>query len=360
MKIYPVTFNNNFRTRQVRKNNNSGTPANLLNSDYSYQTSPANSRINFKSLKATDGDENLFLDTAFYRDFSTLIGVARLIQETFPNGADIMDFACSNGEEAISLHSLINDNKNDDNKYKIYCYDTSDKALKLAKNNIYMVHNALYDSFLIDDKTLDPMYDFIKNRFYQIMEEVPAPKLSLLGETFDSNLNSLHVFNDEKYFRVKDKYRNNFKFQKGDIRNIANIQPDKQVGAVFFRNALYHLTNNHPFGRIYDEETLNKIWNTNKEEVLEDIVDKVYDKLLPGGFFVLGTDEKEHVYQADKFTPKDEIFFDEMNNEYLRIKSPLLKALHKDDRFTPVISAKCYTRGMGDFTVYTVWQKTAK
>ena len=354
MKIYPVNYNNSHNL-QVRKNNSSVTSKNSLPLQYPPVTGSVNSRVNFTSLKATTGDENLFLDTAFYRDFPTLINVSRLMKETFPNGTDIMDFACSNGEEAISLYTLLNDNK-----YKIYCYDTSDKALKLAKNNIYMVHNALYDSFLIDDKNLDPMYDFIKNRFYQIMEEVPAPKLSLLGETFDSNLNFLHVFNDEKYFRVKDKYRNNFKFQKGDIRNIANIQPDKQVGAVFFRNALYHLTNNHPFGRIYDEETLNKIWNTNKEEVLEDIVDKVYDKLLPGGFFVLGTDEKEHVYQADKFTPKDEIFFDEMNNEYLRIKSPLLKALHKDNRFTPVISAKCYTRGMGDFTVYTVWQKNAK
>ena len=354
MKIYPVNYNNSHNL-QVRKNNSSVTRKNSLPLQYPPVTDSVNSRVNFTSLKATTGDENLFLDTAFYRDFPTLINVSRLMKETFPNGTDIMDFACSNGEEAISLYTLLNDNK-----YKIYCYDTSDKALKLAKNNIYMIHDALYDRFLIDNKNTDPMYDFIKKRFYQIMEEVPTPKLSLLSKTFDSNINTLTVFNDEKYFRVKDEYRQNFKFQKGDIRNIMNIQPDKQVGAVFFRNALYHLTNNHPFGRIYDEETLNKIWNTNKEEVLEDIVDKVYNKLLPGGFFVLGTDEKEHVYQADKFTPKDEIFFDEMNNEYLRIKSPLLKALHKDDRFTPVISAKCYTRGMGDFTVYTVWQKTAK
>lgn len=89
-------------------------------------------------------------------------------------------------------------------------------------------------------------------------------------------------------------------------------------------------------------------------------MDKVYEKLLPGGFLVLGNDEKEHIYQADKYTPKEEIFFDERSMEYLRIKSPLLKALKKDGKFVPVCSTKCETSSMGDLTVYTVWQKVEK
>ena len=89
-------------------------------------------------------------------------------------------------------------------------------------------------------------------------------------------------------------------------------------------------------------------------------MDKVYEKLLPGGFLVLGNDEKEHIYQVDKYTPKDEIYFDERSKEYLRIKSPLLKALKKDGKFRPVLASTCRTSEMGDFKVYTIWQKVEK
>lgn len=147
------------------------------------------------------------------------------------------------------------------------------------------------------------------------------------------------------------------KFEKGDIRNILEIMPEKKVGAVFFRNAFYHLTNNHIFEPIYDKPTLDKIWFTNKEAVIEDVVSKVYEKLLPGGIFVIGNDEKEHIYQADKYTPREDYYFDDSTDEYIRISSPLEKALRKDGRFRPVAASRCYSSHMGDFEVHTVWQK---
>lgn len=345
MKIYPVQSNRITYSKFPSKKNN------LYGSN-----SVCANNISFTSLKQTTGNENLFIDTAFYRDLPTLLGFTKLMQEQFPDGGDIMDFACSNGEEAISLYSLINDKDNP--KYKIHCYDTSDKAINLAKNNIYSVDSENYDYFLLA-RDNNKLKSDIRSNFNELMEEITPPNIKLSDESYVDYINTLKIFN-EKYFKLKDKYRHNFKFEKGDIRNISNIQPDKQVGAVFFRNALYHITSNHVFEKINDKETLDKIWNTNKEEVLQDVVDKVYEKLLPGGFLVLGNDEKEHVYLPDKYTPRDEIYFDEMNHRLLRMKSPLLKALKKDGKFKPVLTSNCYTSDMGMFTVYTVWQKVEK
>lgn len=338
-------FNKNSRPYTAREKNSCPYARSNVNNDCF---------VSFTSLKQTADNENLFIDTAFYRDFPTLTGFAGLLRDEFPDGTDIMDFACSNGEEAISLYSLIND-KNDV-KYKIYCYDTSDKALDFAKNNIYSVNSESLDYFLINNCKNNKTAEDLKKRFYVMMQEIEPPEFRLHDEAFLEYSKSFNVFN-EKYFKVKDEYKHNFKFKKGDIRDILNIQPDKQVGAIFFRNALYHLTNNHPFGNIYDRETLDKIWFTNKEEVLQNFADNVYEKLLPGGFLVLGNDIKEHLYQADKFTPKDEIYFDASTKEYIRLKSPLVKALKKDGKFKPVLSSKCYSSEAGDFTVYTIWQK---
>ena len=60
----------------------------------------------FSSLKLKN-DENNYSDTCFYRDADTLDCAATLLEKTFPKGTDILDFASSNGEEAISLYSLI-------------------------------------------------------------------------------------------------------------------------------------------------------------------------------------------------------------------------------------------------------------
>ncbi len=347
MKIFPVQSNRiTYSKFPSKKNNLYGS-----NSVCAYN-------INFTSLKQTTGNENLFIDTAFYRDLPTLIGFTKLMQEQFPDGADIMDFACSNGEEAISLYSLLNDK--DAPKYKIHCYDTSDKAIELARNNIYSVNNHNhYDYFLLYSNN-DKLKSDVRRCFNDLMEEISRPDINLNDERYVEYLKTISVYFNEKYYKVKDQYKHNFKFEKGDIRNILNIEPDKQVGAVFFRNALYHITNNHVFDNVYDKQTIDRIWNTDKYAAIQDVVDKVYEKLLPGGFLVLGNDEKEHIYQADKYTPKEEIFFDERSMEYLRIKSPLLKALKKDGKFVPVCSTKCETSSMGDLTVYTVWQKVEK
>lgn len=314
----------------------------------------ANFMLNFTSLKSSSEREHMHLGTAFYRDLYTLLNASKLLKDTFPKGTDIMEFAASNGEEAISIHSLINDRNKV--KYKIHCYDVSDKAIKLAKSNIHSVFSETPDDFLIENMPKNVLCREVSKCFYELMEEIPEPEFEINDINYISFRRRESDFN-VKYFKVKDKYFDNFKFEKGDIRNILEIMPEKKVGAVFFRNAFYHLTNNHIFEPIYDEPTLNKIWFTNKEAVIEDIVSKVYEKLLPGGIFVIGNDEKEHIYQADKYTPREDYYFDDSTDEYIRMSSPLEKALRKGGRFRPVAASRCYSSHMGDFEVHTVWQK---
>lgn len=317
----------------------------------------AGDTISFSSLKTSSEQPYKHLGTAFYRDLYTLLNVTKLLQDTFPEGADILEFAASNGEEAITLHSLLNDK----NKiyYPIHSYDVSDKAIQLANLNIHSVFSDSHDTFLLKGKYRDDLLNDMSRCFNELMEEIPEPEI----EINDKDFMEFRRFDDEfkvKYFKVKDEYLKHFKVQKGDIRNLPEIMPEKQVGAIFFRNAFYHLTNNHIFENVYDKPILDNIWNTNKEEVIEDVVSKVYDKLLPGGFFVIGNDEKEHIYQADKFTPREEYYFDDVTDEYIRLKSPLEKALRKDGRFKPVVSSRCYSSAMGDFMIHTVWQKIEK
>lgn len=317
----------------------------------------ANYMLNFTSLKSTSEQKHMYLGTAFYRDLYTLLNASKLLKENFPKGTDIMEFAASNGEEAISIHSLVNDRNKV--KYKIHCYDVSDKAIKLAKSNIHSIFTDTPDEFLINSKFKNPLYEEVSKCFNELMEEIPEPEIEINDKRFMRYRLKEKDFN-VRYFKVQDKYVDNFKFEKGDIRDILEIMPEKKVGAVFFRNAFYHLTNNHIFESIYDKPTLDKIWHTNKEAVIEDVVSKVYEKLLPGGIFVIGNDEKEHIYQADKYTSHEDFYFDDVTDEYIRLSSPLEKALRKDGRFRPVVTSRCYSSGMGDFKVHTVWQKVEK
>lgn len=315
----------------------------------------ANYMISFKSLKATSEREYMHLGTSFYRDFDTLAKASLYLKEKFPEGTDIMEFAASNGEEAISLHSLINDRNNV--KYKIHCYDVSDKAIKLANLNIHSIFKNTSDEFLISKENRSLPLNEMARTFHELMEEIPESDVEINDKDYMDFLRSRDKDFYVKYYKVRDEYKDNFKFEKGDIRNILEIMPEKKVGAVFFRNAFYHLTNNHIFEPIYDKPTLDKIWFTNKEAVIEDVVSKVYEKLLPGGIFVIGNDEKEHIYQADKYTPREDYYFDDSTDEYIRISSPLEKALRKGGRFRPVAASRCYSSHMGDFEVHTVWQK---
>ena len=354
MRISSINYNHILKYQNTPKNVYNRKNQNSLSNtpiEYKYNGFP---NITFTSLMLESEYNNLYLDTAFYRDMPTLLSFAEQMKANFPNGADIMDFACSNGEEAVSIYSLLGDNK-----YKIYCYDISDKALDLAKNNVYFVNSKNLDSFLIVDDENNASTNSVKKLFYEIMEEIPQGKNSLPKRFLDF-LGNGKKDSFEKYFKIKDEYLENFKFEKADIQNIQNIMPEKQVGAIFFRNAIYNLTNNHPFDAIYDLEVLQKMWDTDKVKVLDDFSSKIWKKLLPGGFLVLGTSAKEHIYQADKYTPEEDIFQDYLSRDLFRSTPLLEEALKKDGKFAPVFKSVCKSIFSDQMPVFNIWQKVVK
>ena len=285
----------------------------------------------FSSLKLKN-DENNYSDTCFYRDADTLDCAATLLKKTFPKGTDILDFASSNGEEAISLYSLIDKSNG---KYKIYCFDTSDRAVELGKKGIYTVFYPMsYDYLLLPEFSMldDPNTMEIKSKFYSVMEETKKPSYEINDINYLCQLERSPYFKI-KYYKLKDEHKDKIEINKGNINNIDKVLPNKKVGAVLFRNAMYIETgNSYANGFSFNEDL-----NINKKEIIEKIVDKVYEKLLPGGLFILGDIEKDHVYIADNHVnDKDKIFVSDYCT-FIYKNSPLWEALSKDGRFEPVL-----------------------
>ena len=290
----------------------------------------------FKSLKLTNNSNN-FSDTSFYRDPRTLADTTEHLAKAFPDGCDILDFAGSNGEEAISLYTFLN--KDGKNKYKIYSYDTSEKAIDLAKKGVYTLFRPMsFDQFLLSDYNFEYLLpgtvEYVKgirNLFSSIMEKTVKPNHSINDKDFVEYIKTFPQYSME-YYKIKDKFKTNFDFEIGNINDITQIAKNKKVGAVLFRNAMYIETDNfspNQFDFEYDA-------NLNKRNIIENLVAKVHKILEPNGVFVLGNIEKDHIYIADNSAKDEDKFF--LNEFMVDIfkESPLWQALSKDKRFETI------------------------
>lgn len=314
----------------------------------------------FKSLKLKN-DKNNYSDTSFYRDPRTLMDTTEHLQKEFPQGCDILDFAGSNGEEAISLYTFLN--KDSQNKYKIYSYDTSKKAIDLAKKGVYTIFRPMsFDQFLMSDFELNTLSvetqqytkDIIK-KFSKVMEMTTKPKHTINDPDFEDYIKT-HSGHKFEYYKIKDEFKKNFDFEVGDIKDIENLAQGKKVGAVLFRNAMYIETDN--FGA--NQFDFNANYEINKKGVIEKLVSKVHKILEPNGVFVLGNIEKDHIYIADNSAKEDEKFF--LNEFFIEIfkESPLWQALSKDNRFEIIgystVAQACIMDKID--IVPTIWRKT--
>lgn len=354
MQIQKISFNTSVKSCYSSKmNNKTGTQksnvfSKPLEKSIYYK---ANYLVPFTSLKMQASNRpNDYCDTFFYRDSYTLKKAADILMNTFPEGADIMDFACSNGEEAISFYSLINETPN--SKYNFYCYDRCKKVIDLADTGIHTVYSlGSGDRFLIDRFAYDNNSRYLKERFNNTMEEINEPDLEINDSKFIHFMSSFPEFKI-KYYKLKDEYKNLFEFENGDIHNIDTLGPEK-AGAVFFRNAFYIPSENYALDEFDIKETESEV---DKQEVVNEIVDKIYDKLLPGGILVLGNIIKDHIYLAGENVSNDEKIYVPGYGCYIYKNSPLHSALEKNGRFKPVVYANA-AQPFEDVKVPTVWQK---
>ena len=355
MKISPlIQFYTSKPTLKNDKKQSVQCPVNSYSTKLSAENYSANFMPNFTSLKFTEGENN-FCDTHFFRDYETLEKAAQILKRNFPSGTDILDFASSNGEEAISLYAILNNGKNA--KYKILCFDKSQNIVDLANKGVYTVYNRCAEDryLLYENPDSGTTKDIIKY-FNNIMEETGKPAHQINDEFFISVLTNLCNLCDDdfkiKYYKIKDDYKNNFEFNVGDINDIENLYPEKQAGAILFRNAFYIPTHNLALNE-YDVKVRTDI---NKQEIIDNIVDKVYEKLQPGGLFIMGDNEKDHVFLADEILTDAESLFIPSYFAVIYKYPPVYKALTRNNRFKPV-HEKTINSAIGKMQIFTVWQK---
>ena len=319
--------------------------------EVSAQNYRANFLPAFTSLKYKEGENN-FCDTSFFRDYETLEAAAKILKRNFPHGTDILDFASSNGEEAVSLYAILNSGQK--GKYKILCFDKSQNIIDIANKGVYTVYNGVSeDGFLLMDELKDKRNRKLKAYFDKMMEEVPAPSHKINDEHFMNFISQM--YEDEfkiKHFKIRDKYKDNFQFNVGDINDIDKLFPDKKAGAILFRNAFYIPTHNLALNEFQSDIRTD----INKQEIIDKIVDKVYDKLLPGGLFILGDNEKDHVFISDECLTDAETLFVPSYFATIYKQPPVYKALTREHRFSPV-HKKMINCAMGKMEIFTVWQK---
>lgn len=322
----------------------------------------------FTGLMRLDPKTYAPLDSWFFRDYTTLKSAADEIKYSFPQGAEVLDYACSNGEETISLKALL-----PDEKYKIIGYDTSESALKLAKRGVYTVFSHWHDSFLLPEAFPNRVEQQLKNGFYRIMEEtLPEPQDVLINnkKSYFNLKKGLPGF-IESFFRITPDKKEEIDIRRGSIGNLAKYrsQTSKPLGAVFFRNALYQICGND-LNETLEQRKISQ-FSYDKKAIIANFVDDLYHKIDRGGIFVIGDHIKDHLFLADKNTPekeklffKDCPFFNPKDSRHIKAayvevfkESPLKTELEKANRFTPIgYSTTHLVAGGKKLTVPTIWK----
>ena len=352
MKILPVanlyTPNSGFKRRRENSSLSVKQPPTAAIPAENYR---ANFLPSFTSLKFKEGENN-YCDTSFFRDYETLEAAAKILKRNFPHGTDILDFASSNGEEAVSLYAILNSGQK--GKYKILCFDKSQNIIDIANKGVYTVYNGVSeDGFLLMDELKDKRNRKLKAYFDKMMEEVPAPSHKINDEHFMNFISQMFEYEFKiKHYKIRDEYKDNFKFNVGDINDIEKLYPEKQAGAILFRNAFYIPTHNLALNE-FDVKVRTDI---NKQEIIDNIVDKVYEKLQPGGLFIMGDNEKDHVFLADEILTDAETLFIPSYFAVIYKYPPVYKALTRNNRFKPV-HEKTIDSAIGKMQIFTIWQK---
>lgn len=293
-------------------------------------------KISFSSYNKLNPQTNLSTSTAFYLDYPVLEKAAKIINKTFPQGTNIMVYAGSNGEEALSLNTLLKNRS----KYKIYSIDPCEEAINYAQKGIYAIHPQMSDAFLIN-KSINKEQKRLNDIFHRHFIEIPKPKKQIDNVTdaiYCLSWGDSELF-PQKYFVPNASINENISYKKDDINKIEEFTFDsknKKAGAIFFRNAFYQIVKNDLTGIIQygDKPDLS----IDKRKILDNLINnKIYNKLEIGGILVLGNHLQEHLYIADRTVPlQDTILFDKERNLRYMTKHPLIDALSKTGNFKPI------------------------
>lgn len=279
---------------------------------------PVQNRASFGTILGA-GSRGLPLGTNVFRDFPTLDFAANYITKTFPNGTNILDYACSTGDEALSLAVLL-ERANRQKLFKIIGLDVDPLAIEVAKKGLHSISYKDPDTLI--DSHSPKLADLFKRlmKYLKPTDEILPPGLSSAS------------FEEDMFLRNHKKLDGILEFrapEEGDVLRATSFEPEKPVGAVFFRNALYQLTGNNCKNLDHDASFVSKV------------ADAIHSRLDKNGIFVIGNHEKDHLYLSKR-----------NNQEVLTRKTNEILSAHKG--FRPIQISKI--RKYDTFTP-TVWKK---
>lgn len=271
-----------------------------------------------KNVDSKNKSDDCVNDSSFMRNLDSLNFVADYLKKEFPNGTNIADFACSNGEETYSLGVLLYD-VNKDKKYKITGYDVSPKAINDAKKGFISL-SSRYDGYikrvLVNndynnfDKQKEEQLLKLKENFNECFQKLgwdwekfnlQHPRCSkkvtkLPGASGDAEIDLAIVkciqlknnfVKDGNYFTPKKGiFDDVINFRIADIADIDKKLTYNKPGVIFFKNALYHL--------MY-QMTEDKCLVDFDIKPVKELFDKIYSILPDNGLFVIGALNSDHL-----------------------------------------------------------------
>ena len=242
-------------------------------------------------------------------------------------------------------------------RIKVYSIDISSKAIDFARIGTYAIHPLADDGFLLNPNC-EQNKQFLSRIFHKNFIEIDKPSYPINNVSdliYTITFDNVNLF-PQRYFIPKESFKENISFVKGDINNIESFNNQQKAGAIFFRNAFYQLTNNNLSGvfKYGDKPNLE----TNKRKIIQELIDKIYNKLKMNGIFVLGRHLQEHLYIADRTVPlKDTIIVNKARNIRFMTNHPIIEALNKNGRFKPLFEFLIHGLSNNSLKIPLIWQK---
>ena len=313
----------------------------------------SHSSINFKSYNMIDNNTGNSISTNFYHDSEVLQKAVKIIENEFPKGTNILVYAGSNGEEALSINTLFEKRF----KYNIYSLDKSGKAIDFARKGIYAIHPLAEDGFLVNHNS-ENNKQFLSKIFHTNFIETDKPSFpvnNVSDPIYTIRFDNIDLY-PQRYFIPKESFKENVSFIKEDIKDIETFNNHQKAGAIFFRNAIYQLTDNNLSGVFKHGDSPNL--KTNKRKIIQELIDKIYNKLEMNGIFILGNHLQEHLYIADRTIPlEDTVLVDDARNIRFMKTHPVIEALKKNGRFKPLFEFLIPGLGNNTLKLPLIWQK---
>lgn len=313
----------------------------------------SHSSINFKSYNMIDNNTGNSISTNFYHDSEVLQKAVKIIEKEFPKGTNILVYAGSNGEEALSINTLFDKRF----KYNIYSIDKSSKAIDFARKGIYAIHPLADDGFLVNHNS-ENNKQFLSKIFHTNFIETDKPSFpvnNVSDPIYTIRFDNIDLY-PQRYFIPKESFKENVSFIKEDIKDIEAFNNHQKAGAIFFRNAIYQLTDNNLSGVFEHGDRPNL--ETNKRKIIQELIDKIYNKLEMNGIFILGNHLQEHLYIADRTIPlEDTVLVDDARNIRFMKTHPVIEALKKNGRFKPLFEFLIPGLGNNTLKLPLIWQK---